>query len=432
VSFARQGAGTVLARVIVYAAIFAANILIARYLGPAGKGQIAILVFTITVVVNLAALGVPAALSYYIGRRIGEPQKMLGASIPLFAATLIVFGVPYLVALPWLRLNFFTDMPAWLPLAAILAFPLTLWTNYAIYVFVGMGRIRLYNLLEITDRVSYLLFQALILVAVSRTVAGVIYAEILGRGLACALACWLIWKLARPVLKFSVPEMKQLLNYGLRAQIITIATIITFRVGLYILRYYRDDATVGQYAMALNVAEILLFIPNSFGVVLFSRTASTTDEEANRFTPVATRNVLFVTAVSAALLALAAPILVPAIFGKAFAPSLAPFMVLLPGVVIFTIYRVLSYDLMARGMPLRVSLAAGAGLIANVITGLILVPGMGAMGAAWGNFAGYAATSIIVLAQYLYVSKTPLLELLVFKPSDIRFYTRLLNRRRET
>lgn len=427
-SFARQGAGTVLARVIVYGAIFIANILIARYLGPAGKGQIAILVFTISVVVNLAALGVPSALSYYIGRRIGEPQKMLGASIPLFATTLFAFGVPYLIALPWLHRNFFPDMPSWLPLLALLAFPLTLWTNYAIYVFVGMGRIRLYNLLEITDRVSYLFFLALILVAMSQTVAGVICAEILGRGLACVLACWLIWKLVRPVLKFSVVEMKQLLGYGLRAHIITITTIIAFRIGMYILRYYRDDATVGQYALALNVAELLLFIPNSFGVVLFARTANTSDEEANRFTPVATRNVLFVTAISAVLLVLTAPFLIPAIFGKAFTPSLAPFMVLLPGVVIFTIYRVLSYDLMARGMPLRVSLAAGAGLAANVITGLMLVPGMGAMGAAWGNFAGYTITSAIVLAQYIYVSRTPLLELLIFKPSDLRFYSRLFNR----
>ncbi len=427
-SFARQGAGTLLARVIVYGAIFIANILIARYLGPAGKGQIALIVFTITVVIDLSMLGIPVALSYYIGRRIGDPRKILGASIPLYAATVLVFSTAYFLALPWLRKNFFADMPAWLPLVALLAFPLTLWTNYAIYTFVGMGRIRLFNLLEITDRVSYLFFQALILIAVSQTVAGVIYAELLGRGLACAVACWLLWKLARPVFAFSAREAKQLLGYGLRAHIITITTIVAFRIGMYILRYYRDDAAVGQYAMALNVAELLLFIPNSFGVVLFARTANTSDDEANVFTPVATRNVLLVTAISAVLLALAAPILIPAVFGKAFTPSLAPFMVLLPGVVIFTIYRVLSYDLMARGMPLRVSLAAGAGLAANVITCITLVPAMGALGAAWGNFAGYTITAVIVIAQYIYVSRTPLLDLLIFKPSDLRFYSRLFNR----
>ena len=141
------------------------------------------------------------------------------------------------------------------------------------------------------------------------------------------------------------------------------------------------------------------------------------------------RNVLFVTIIASILLALAAPVLVPAIFGKAFIPSLAPFMVLLPGVVVFSIYRVLSYDLLARGMPLRVSLAAGAGFAANVVTAILLVPTMGTMGAAWGNFAGYTATSAIVLAQYLYVSRTPVLDLLIIRPSDIRFYTRFLNRK---
>jgi O-antigen/teichoic acid export membrane protein len=432
VSFARQGVGTFLARVIVFAAIFAANILIARFLGPAGKGQIALVVFTLTVVIDLSMLGIPAALSYYVGRRIGDPHKVLGASIPLYAATLLAFSVPYLLALPWLHKTFFSDMPVWLPLLALAGFPLTLGTRYAAYVFIGMGRIRLYNLLEISDRVSYFLFQAVILIAVSRTVTGVIYAELLGRAFGFAIACWLIWRLVRPVLDFSTAEIRQLLNYGLRAHIITVATVITFRIGMYILRYYLDDAAVGQYSLALNVAELLLFIPNAFGVVLFSRTANTSNEEANRFTPVATRNVLFVTIVSAVLLALAAPVLVPAIFGKAFIPSLAPFMVLLPGVVIFAIYRVLSYDLLARGMPLRVSLAAGAGFAANVITGLILVPTMGAMGAAWGNFAGYAATSIIVIAQYIHVSRTPLLDLLIFRPSDIRFYTRFLNRKGES
>jgi O-antigen/teichoic acid export membrane protein len=174
------------------------------------------------------------------------------------------------------------------------------------------------------------------------------------------------------------------------------------------------------------MAEVLLFIPNSFGIILFTRTSSSTNEEASRFTPIAARNVLALTLVSALVLGLVAPVLVPLIFGQAFRPSIPLFLVLLPGVVTFALYRVLSYDMIGRGFPLRVSLASGAGLIANLGIAILLVPRLGAMGAVFGNLAGYALTTAIITFIFLRMTGNRLSDLILWRRDDFRHYRNLL------
>jgi O-antigen/teichoic acid export membrane protein len=137
------------------------------------------------------------------------------------------------------------------------------------------------------------------------------------------------------------------------------------------------------------------------------------------------------TLVSALVLGLVAPVLVPFIFGQAFRPSIALFLVLLPGVITFALYRVLSYDMIGRGFPLRVSLASGAGLIGNLCVAILLVPSLGAMGAVFGNLAGYVLTTVIITFIFLRMTGNRLSDLIFWRRDDIRHYRNLLSKLRD-
>ncbi len=409
-------------RVIVYAAGLLTTILIARYLGPAGKGQISLVVFTIILVLNVAALGIPSALTYYIGHKLRNLGRLFAASILLFVILVSVFSALYVIVVPRLQATLFPGLPLWVLLLALAAFPLSLASRFSQYVFLGFRQIFRFNLIMVLDRLCYLFLMLVILVFVQRSVAGVIFAGVLGNLIACLVAIWLVLKLIRPVWRIAWADVRKLLGYGLQAHLLMLANLVSYRVGLYIVSYYHDAAAVGQFSLALSVAEALLFIPTSFGLVLFSRTASSSTEEANRFTPLASRNVGMVTLVAGVVLGLVAPVLVPMIFGKAFSPAVLPFLILLPGIVASSYYRVIGYDIVARGYPLRVSAAAGAGLLANVGVSLWLVPSLGANGAALGNLVGYILAAVVVLAIFMNLSRCKLTDLVVIRREDFKHY----------
>jgi len=427
-SYARQGVGTMASRIIVYAAAFGANVIIARLLGPAGKGQVSLIILTLTILIGFAALGIPTALTYYIGKKLLDPSRLFGAALSLFAVLVTVFGGAYWLLVPYIHPLFFSDIPRSLLYVILVAFPLTLFTRYAEYIFLAFNQILRYNVVMVLDRVGYLAALSLILFAVSRSITGVVSAEIAARSLAAVLAVVLVAQALRPTWRFGWREIRSLLAYGVKAHVVLIVAFISYRVSLYILRYYHDDAAVGQFSIALNVAEVLLFVPNSFGLVLFSKSASSRDEDADALTPVATRSVFLLTLVASVALGLVAPVLVPLIFGKAFAPSVPPFLLLLPGIVVFSIYRMLSYDIVARGHPLRVSATAATGLAFNVAVCFALVPTMGATGAALGSVVGYLVNSVVITLIFIRMTGIRLRDFLLFRRSDLRLYRSLFKR----
>jgi O-antigen/teichoic acid export membrane protein len=427
-SYSRQVIGTMASRVAVYAAAFGANILVARFLGPEGKGQVSLIILTVTIVIDLAALGIPTALTYYVGKKLLDPQKVFGAALALFGALVVVFGTAYWLLVPYLYPLFFSDIPLWLLYFILAALPLTLSSRYAEYIFLALNRILQYNLLTILVRIVFLSSLFIILVVYERSVTGVVLAEIIARTLAAIVGVYWIVQVLRPSWNFGWLEIRSLLSYGIKAHLVLLVAFLSYRASLYILRYYHTDAAVGQFSIALNVSEVLLFVPNSFGLVLFSKAASSRTEDADALTPIASRNVFLLTFIAAVALGLTAPVLVPLLFGKAFAPSVLPFLILLPGVVVFSIYRMLSYDIVARGHPLRVSATAAAGLACNIGVCFLLVPSMGAAGAAWGNVAGYVMSSIIVTILFIHLTGTRLRDILLFRRSDVRLYRDLFKK----
>jgi O-antigen/teichoic acid export membrane protein len=80
--------------------------------------------------------------------------------------------------------------------------------------------------------------------------------------------------------------------------------------------------------------------------------------------------------------ALLGPLVIPLVFGAAYRASVVPFALLLPGALGFAANAVFSSALLASGAPGRSSLGPLVALSTGIALDLLLIPPLGASGAA--------------------------------------------------
>jgi O-antigen/teichoic acid export membrane protein len=199
-----------------------------------------------------------------------------------------------------------------------------------------------------------------------------------------------------------------------------VTSFVNYRFDVLIVNLFAGARQVGLYAVGTSMAEIVWFITNAASVVLAPRVASASGEEADRLTEAVARVVAFVTFVSAIGLALLAPFIVVVFFGADFADSSWAVRLLLPGIVTFSVSRVLSMYLLGRNM-LRVDLMASVvGLVVTLALDFILIPSYGFRGAAVASSIAYTSAMLVNLTWVVTHSSITPARLLIVRPSDIR------------
>jgi O-antigen/teichoic acid export membrane protein len=141
------------------------------------------------------------------------------------------------------------------------------------------------------------------------------------------------------------------------------------------------------------------------------------------------RVVTGLTLVAGVVLAAFAPFAIVLFFGPAFAESVWAVWLLLPGIVTFSIARVLSMYLLGRNQ-LRVDLGASAcGLVVTLVLDLLLIPRFGFRGAAVASSIAYTCAMAVDLAWVMRSTTITPRRLLVPGQDDARM---LWARLRET
>ena len=110
------------------------------------------------------------------------------------------------------------------------------------------------------------------------------------------------------------------------------------RGGLLFLDAFRGAEAVGLYAVAARVGDLLLLMPNIATAVILAKLSGIGDAKERHADTV--RLARWLTAGVAALSMIvvsAGPVLVPLLFGPAFARSYTPLSLLLPGLVCWTL-----------------------------------------------------------------------------------------------
>jgi O-antigen/teichoic acid export membrane protein len=405
------------AQVVGNGGLLVAVVPIARELGPSGRGTVAFITVTAIIAATLARLGVTEATTVFCARRPAQRGALLSnllisVSVAAFVAAVVVCGTLELV--PRLRPPGIDDAKLAVLAGAMFASGLA----DAGYMFVlGCSRFRLHAL--VTATAAWLYAGTMWLLAVTGEIT-VIHATLIWVITQAAKAGVLLIASARAegLARPDTRLLRESIAFGVRAWIGTLSTAFNERLDQILVALLASEAVLGIYATAVNAFDVLLYLAAAAATAMVPLVARADPALRTGRVLAAFRAVTLVTTLGIALAAALGPELIRIVFGEGFHDSTAPFLWLLPGALGFAALAIFSSALVGSSAPGRSSAGPLVSLVLGTALDFVLVPPLGASGAAIAATAGLLSGGGVSLVLYRRLSAFRLRELVVPEPGD--------------
>jgi O-antigen/teichoic acid export membrane protein len=364
-----------------------ATVIVARSLGPSGRGSLASTYALMTLLVQLGTAGIVSANPFFAGREPHLRPRIAGNSLWLGAVlgpAMALVGVVVKLAAP----AALADV-SWPELSVgMLAVPIMLSSVFLQSILLAEGRTVLYNAV---DASTALLTVVLLGVVLSLAGGGVLLALSLMIGpqvLALGVYVYAMRHHGRILKPLDRPLARRMIGYGARAYVVTLLAYLLIRIDLLLVNGIQGAKPAGQYSIAVAIADALDLLPLAVCVNLFARLArgSVGRELSLGVFHLVAVGYLIVCALAALLAGPAITLL----FGHAYHPAIALFLWLLPGVYCFGLLNMIAYFFAAQGMPRELFLVWIPGLAINLALDLTLLPNHGTYVASIATSAAYA------------------------------------------
>jgi O-antigen/teichoic acid export membrane protein len=420
--FSAHVAWTLATRVLMTFNSIAAGIIVARWLGKEGYGQLAVINVAIATIVQLGGAGLPSANTYFIAqeRRNFAPAVINSLIFALTTGGLLAAALTGLAV--WLPDWFGVISPRLIGIAA-LSVPFQLITLIGLNTFLAIGQVKRFNLLDLAGQLFGIVNAVLALVILNDGLWMLVSLNTAASVFVSALITVLIWRFIKTrresrALGADGELFKRMMRYGVKSHIAALAAMLIFRADLLVVNLFRGAGEAGVYAVASQVAMMMLVLPSVIATLFFPRVAAKQDERGE-LTCLVTRHTSFVM-LMVCLAAVPLSYLLPTLYGAGFAETPTLLLILLPGVYLVGLESVLVQHFNARGLPRAIPLFWSATLITNVALTFALVPHFGARGAATASTLSYALIFGLVLFYFQGQTGQPLSYTLVPRALELR------------
>jgi O-antigen/teichoic acid export membrane protein len=374
-------------------------ILLSRWLGPSGRGEIAAALLWPGLLIYLGSMGLILATMYFSSLPGANASVVLGNSLWL-GVLLSCFAIAIgLVAMPWLlhsQLLAVVSASRWY----LLVIPLSLFSQFGISVLQARLRLKALNWLNAVIPAGYLL-GTIVLMGLGKLVLINIVQLHLCLNL-LVLICTFI-TLARtgiyPNFKIDPLLAKSILAYGAKVHVGQVSGFANLNLDQALIAAWLPPAALGLYVVAVTSAGMFQIFSAAVQTVAMPSIARQDTAEARRrvFERVFSRywllSILLFLALAAVL-----PLAIPLIYGDAFRLSLIPAEILLLGALFMGARTLLTSGVAALGDPWLVSKASLIALPVTLVLLYLLLPSLGLIGAALASTAAYFAELAVVVS----------------------------------
>jgi O-antigen/teichoic acid export membrane protein len=425
----RTGTITLASRVLVFGLSLVAGVILARTLGPQGRGLYALALVAPSALTLLANLGVSQALTYYLARRTFPVDSLIGHAIAL---ALILGGITTVLLIAFMAAAgrwVLPGVPFSLVVIASLSIPLGLFFYFSLSFVQGKEDFVGFNALYLVNAIALVLLLApLVLVHGSVTLA--VAAWSLSWVPTAALGILLLSRYGRLSLRLERKVARALFRFGIVGYLGFVTNYLNFRLDTFLVNIFTNATQVGFYAVAVSLAETIWYVASAASTVLAPRVASSEAATSDITTGRVSRVVVAITLLGALALGVIASPLTRLLFGAAFAPSVVAVWLLLPGIVTSGVARVLSGYLLGRNRLIVDFAASLAGLAMTLVFDIVLIPRYGFAGAAVASSIAYTTTMLVNMRWVVRNSTLTVRTLLVPTWADVLAARQLWARRR--
>ncbi|MGC6429209.1 MAG: oligosaccharide flippase family protein [Flavobacteriales bacterium] len=402
-----------------------AVVLIARVLGSDSQGQYTLTILLPTILYTLFNSGISISTVYFIGQNKYSDKIIYSTNIISgLILSLISFFVGVVLIL-FFKDYFFENTTTVLLLYSLVLIPILFLQRTIQSFFHAKENYEQLNVVALLNQLGLLLFSILFVWYLDLGVAGAVLSFSLSQFLMLVVSCLIMhfrYDLFLPKL-FSINYLKESLFFGLKGHFSNVLTFISYRIDILLIAYFIDDMAVGIYSISVLLVERIWLISQSVSSVLFARVSNlTTEIQKTNFTILSSRNTLFLTTIFGLIISLISPWLIITLFGIEYQPSIKPFLYMLPGVVLFSLSKILSNDFVGRGKPQINSYIGLIVALLNVLLNIVLIPKYGVIGAAISTSFCYGIDALIKVIYFSSLYKISLLKFVLVNKADINLY----------
>ncbi|HWP47297.1 MAG TPA: flippase [Candidatus Limnocylindrales bacterium] len=442
------------------------SILIARTLGPAGKGSYDLVLVTTTLLSMILGFSIPSGITYVVAR--GKAAlDLLFLKLILTALLQGLLAVMLLYTLPYTGYSTLFLPPQTgngIITAIVISLVFSLLSGYWRAILIGLQQITLANKADLLSRVlqPVLLLAGigiLILLKHQPSPPIFIWINVAVIILTNLIFLRVLYPSSPPLLKLQergkggegvgevrsnkpTPESPspsspwrslfylstrdtsgfgEILRYAFPCYLANLIQFLNYRLDVFIVSFFVGVKGVGLYTLAVSLAQLIWLISNAAATVLLPRVAALQDivsENVTRTTQI-TRVSFWLSFISALFLALLADQILPWVYGEAFRQSITPLLGLLPGIVAFSVVNVLASYIAGIGKPQLNLAVSSVGLVVTVIFDLWLIPRFDIFGAAIASTFSYSISALLTLEIFTRKSKVPVRQVLLLTSEDI-------------
>jgi O-antigen/teichoic acid export membrane protein len=369
------------------------GVLLARSLGPVGRGELASILLWPSILAAIGSLGVTEAVTYETATGSSPVRAVAGSGLALAAVqslTLIVIGA---VIAPVVHGGRETETvhATYLFLAFI---PLNLLTLYAIGILNGLQQFLAYQALRFM--VIALMTGGIVLLAINRalTVRAAVIAYLVANAATAAAALLVLRRQGALSLAYRLETVRRLLGFGLRSHTTNVALQLNERLDQLVISVFLAPAKLGLYVIAVTLTAATSLIGTATGMAVLPVVAALKDPAERIAT--ATRYIGWVLLGAACItvpMVVFTPLLIRVLFGEAFLGAAPVARVLLVAAIFLSTNRVIDAVLKAIGRPLDAGMAECLSLGVTVAGLALLLPRLELLGAGVTSLLAYCSTT---------------------------------------
>lgn len=374
------------------------SILLSRWLGPVGRGEIAAAMLWPMLLVYLSSIGLIVSTVYFTSLPNSRPQVIFRNATALgLILSAITLPLGY-VLLPWL-LKSQTPSVVGASRFFLLVIPISLITQFGIGVLQGRMQMSEFNWLRLVIPLGYLIGTVALMAAGRLNLISILLLHLF---LNVAVLLSTLAVLAKSRIYIGVRTdrrlAKEMLKYGSKVHVGNISGLANLNLDQVLMAAWFPPAYLGLYVVAVSSAGLSQIFSQAVQTVA---TPGITRRESKSERIAVLQGVFrqywLISLLVASAIGVGLPVAIPIVFGAGFRDSIWPAEVLLLGSCVVGAKQVLAGGAQALGNPWLGSKAQLYTLGITVLLLYLLLPSMGIMGAAIATTLAYSAELAIVI-----------------------------------
>ena len=410
------------------------SIILARWLGPSQRGVFAAIILIPTILQYFVNFGLSSATIYFTAQTNSDKNTIWSNLILIgFIQSALGIFIGHFIINFYLQ-KYGTNI-SYLGNLYLFTIPMGLFGMYATYILQGASYFRITNLLKCIVPFCYCIGIVGLRIQQVLNLENLVYVQLFIQSIYLIIAVFLLHKklLNQFVFKFEYKLIRQMLTFSVKVWFGDIAQLANSRIDQFLIGGFLSGRDLGIYTVAVSVARFTSVFADAITTIMLpSITGKNSLHEKiteifNFFKKYWIFSVIF-----HIIFALSLPVLIPLVFGNAYAEAIIICQILIVGSLFINAKTVLGGGVLGMGFPEIMSYVEFSGMVISLIMSLLLLNIFGLIGVSTAISFAYFSQFVLLLflinrkgityKNLLFISRNELIENLKWLRKSTNFF----------